>query len=113
LQRALADYRQTVLSAFQQVADTLTALDNDARALQAQAEAVAATRQSVDLLQANYRAGLVSYLQVLVADVQLHRAQVDFTQARALQLQDTAALYLAMGGGWRSMPAPALEGVRR
>jgi NodT family efflux transporter outer membrane factor (OMF) lipoprotein len=113
LQRALADYRQTVLSAFQQVADTLTALDNDARALQAQAEAVAAARQSVDLLQANYRAGLVSYLQVLVADVQLHRAQVDFTQARALQLQDTAALYLAMGGGWRSMPAPALEGVRR
>ncbi|MGZ5199514.1 MAG: efflux transporter outer membrane subunit [Telluria sp.] len=110
---ALGAYRQTVLSAFAQVADTLTALGNDAQALQAQAEALAAARQAVELVEANYRAGLVGYLDVLVADVQLHRAQIDYIQARALRLQDTAALYLAMGGGWWAMPAPALEGRAR
>lgn len=110
---ALADYRQAVLSAFAQVADALTALDNDAQNLRATADAVAAARQAVDLIQANYSAGLVSYLEVLVADVQLHRAQVDFIQARAVRLQDTATLYLALGGGWWSLPPQALDGERR
>jgi NodT family efflux transporter outer membrane factor (OMF) lipoprotein len=100
LRAALASYRQTVLTAFAQVADTLTALEHDAVALQAQSEALAAARGSVALVQANYRAGLVSYLDVLAADAQLQRAQLDHIQAQALRLQDSAALYLALGGGW-------------
>jgi NodT family efflux transporter outer membrane factor (OMF) lipoprotein len=109
--RALADYRQAVLAAFAQVADTLTALEHDATALQAQADALAAARQSAALVGASYRAGLVSYLDVLVADAQLHRAQVDHAQALAQRLQDTAALYLALGGGWWRMPADTLKGA--
>jgi outer membrane protein TolC len=108
-ERALADYRQAVLAAFAQVADTLAALANDAESLRALADAVTAARQAVDLLQANYRSGLVSYLAVLVADVQLNRAQVDFLQARAVRLQDTVALYLALGGGWWALPPQVLE----
>jgi NodT family efflux transporter outer membrane factor (OMF) lipoprotein len=99
-QRALADYRTAVLAAFTQVADTLTALGNDARTLQAQAHAVDAARRALALLQANYQAGLVGYLDVLVADEQLQRAQIDTIQALAQRFQDTAALYLALGGGW-------------
>jgi NodT family efflux transporter outer membrane factor (OMF) lipoprotein len=109
--RALADYRQAVLAAFAQVADALTALEHDAAALQAQAEALAAARQSAALVGANYEAGLVGYLDVLVADAQLHRAQIDHAQALALRLQDSAALYLALGGGWWRMPADRLRGA--
>lgn len=101
--RALASYRATVLAAFAQVADVLTALDSDARALEAQARALDAARQSLALLQANYRAGLVAYFEVLVADAQLHRVQIDYVQALAQRFQDSAALYLALGGGWWRM----------
>lgn len=97
---ALADYRATVLAAFAQVADALTALGNDARALEAQVRAVDVARQSVAILQANYAAGLVSYLDVLVADEQLYQARINYVQALAQRFQDTAALYLALGGGW-------------
>jgi NodT family efflux transporter outer membrane factor (OMF) lipoprotein len=101
--RALAAYRSTVLAAFAQVADVLSALDSDARALQAQARALDTARQALTLLEANYRAGLVAYLEVLVADAQLRRVQVDYAQALAQRFQDTAALYLALGGGWWRM----------
>lgn len=100
---AMADYRATVLAAFAQVADALTALGNDARALEAQGRAVEAARQSVAILQANYRAGLVSYLEVLVADEQLYQARINYVQALAQRFQDTAALYLALGGGWSGL----------
>jgi NodT family efflux transporter outer membrane factor (OMF) lipoprotein len=69
-QQSRANYRQTVLSAFEQVADSLKALEHDAEALQAQVEAKRAAGETLKLLQANYRAGLVDYLAVLTADVQ-------------------------------------------
>jgi NodT family efflux transporter outer membrane factor (OMF) lipoprotein len=110
--RALASYRATVLAAFAQVADTLTALDADARALQAQARALDAARQALALLQANYRAGLVAYVDVLLADEQLHRVQIDYVQALAQRFQDSAALYLALGGGWWRMQGELGAGER-
>jgi NodT family efflux transporter outer membrane factor (OMF) lipoprotein len=64
-QQSRANYRQTVLSAFEQVADSLKALEHDAEALQAQVEAKRAAGEALKLLQANYRAGLVDYLAVL------------------------------------------------
>lgn len=109
-QRALASYRATVLAAFAQVADALTALDSDARALQAQARALAAAREALALLQANYRAGLAAWLDVLAADEQLQRVQIDYVQALTQRFQDSAALYLALGGGWWHM-ADALQGL--
>lgn len=99
-QKSLADYRQTVLAAFAQVADIIKAIEHDEQAFRAQAEAVQLARQSLSLVQANYRAGLVGYLDVLTVDAQLHQAQLNEIQATAQRLQDTTALYLALGGGW-------------
>ena len=69
-QQSQANYRQTVLGAFEQVADTLKALEHDAEGLQAQVEARRAAGEALNLLQVNYRAGLVAYPDVLAADVQ-------------------------------------------
>lgn len=95
-----AQYRQTVLAAFAQVADVLYALDHDAGALDAQTRALAAAQEALRLLRADYRAGTVDYLQILVADGQLHQAQIAWLEAEAQRLQDTVALYAALGGGW-------------
>ena len=109
--RALALYRQAVLAAFAQVADTLTALEHDAQAVQAQQEAMHAAGESLALVQANYRAGVAGYLDVLNADLQYHQARVGFVQSLAQRYQDTVALYLALGGGWWNAPdaAPLAE----
>jgi len=97
-----AQYRQTVLAAFQQVADTLRGLDHDAETLTAQTEAVATSDKFARLAQANYQAGTGTYLQVLVADTQYLRAHVGYIEAVAQRLQDVVALYVALGGGWWS-----------
>jgi NodT family efflux transporter outer membrane factor (OMF) lipoprotein len=97
---AAANYRQTVLAAFQQVADTLRGLSHDADALNAQIEAVDAAERALRLLQANYQAGIATYLQVLTADTQYLQAKTAYVQAVAQRLQDTVALYVALGGGW-------------
>jgi NodT family efflux transporter outer membrane factor (OMF) lipoprotein len=99
-QASAADYRQTVLSAFQQVADSLRAVEHDAETLKAQAAALAAADQALKLVQTNYKAGLVNYLQVLTADNQYQQARIGFIQAQALRFQDNAALFVALGGGW-------------
>jgi outer membrane protein TolC len=100
-----ADYRQTVLGAFQQVADTLRGLGHDADALVAQKEAVDAAERAMGLLQANYQAGIATYLQMLVADIQYLQAKLGYVQVVAQRLQDTVALCVALGGGWWNVPA--------
>jgi NodT family efflux transporter outer membrane factor (OMF) lipoprotein len=107
-QASQASYRQTVLSAFAQVADSLKALEHDAEALQAQAEAKRTAEEALKLLQANYRAGLVAYLDVLTADIQFHQAVIAYLQAVAQRQQDTVALFVALGGGWWN-EEPALK----
>jgi len=104
---ALAQYRQTVLAAFAQVADTLRALEHDAQALRAEDDALGAAAQALHLVQANYQAGLATYLDVLNADGQYHQAQIADVQALALRYQDTVALYVALGGGWWNAPSAA------
>lgn len=101
-QQALADYRQTVLSAFAQVSDSLKALATDAEALRAQADARQASAEALKLIQANYQAGLVTYLEVLVADTQFHNATISYLQSVAQRQQDTVALFAALGGGWQT-----------
>jgi outer membrane protein TolC len=93
-------YRQTVLTAFEQVADALKALEHDAEALQASSEVSRSAADALMLLQANERAGLVANLDVLGADVQLHQATLGYLQAVAQRHQDTVALFAALGGGW-------------
>jgi NodT family efflux transporter outer membrane factor (OMF) lipoprotein len=109
-QQSEANYRQTVLSAFAQVADSLKALEHDAQALQAQVEAQRAAAEALNLLQVGYRAGLVAYLDVLTADVQFHEATIAYLQAVAQRHQDTVALFVALGGGWWNGQRPAGEG---
>ena len=99
-QQSLANYRQTVLSAFAQVADTLRALEHDADALRAQSQALDSAEQALHLIQTNYQAGLVNYLQVLIADGQYYQAMIGYLQALGQRFQDTAALFVALGGGW-------------
>jgi NodT family efflux transporter outer membrane factor (OMF) lipoprotein len=97
---SLASYRQTVLSAFEQVADTLRGLQHDAESVRAQTEAVTTAEAAMQLIQANYAAGISNYLQVLVADGQYLLARIGYVEAVAQRLQDTVGLYVALGGGW-------------
>jgi NodT family efflux transporter outer membrane factor (OMF) lipoprotein len=104
-QASLSDYRQVVVSACQQVADTLKALEHDAQLLKAQSQALSAAQEALDLVLANYHSGLANYLQVIIANDQYQQAKLGYIQAQALRLQDTAALFVALGGGWWNSPA--------
>ena len=113
-QQTLATYRQTVLAALAQVADALRALEHDAEALQAQRQALETAEEALRLIQANYQAGIVNYLQILTANGQYQQARIGYLQAQAQRLQDTVALFTALGGGWRGTggdrPGAALAG---
>ncbi|MDE2257584.1 MAG: efflux transporter outer membrane subunit [Xanthomonadaceae bacterium] len=100
LVQAAAQYRSTVLTAFQNVADTLSALDEDAHALQAAAAAADAAKVTLDLSQRQWQAGYASYLSLLNAEQAWQQARIALIQAQANRYADTAALYLALGGGW-------------
>jgi NodT family efflux transporter outer membrane factor (OMF) lipoprotein len=108
-QQSQANYRQTVLGAFEQVADSLKALEHDAEGLQAQVEARDAAGESLKLLQVNYHAGLIAFPDVLTADVQFHQATLGYLQAFAQRHQDTVALFVALGGGWWNEARPAAK----
>ena len=100
LEQAEAQYRQTVLQAFQDVADVLQALDKDAATHKAQSEATLAARRTLELTREQYRFGAVSYLSLLDADRQFQQARLNLIQAAAARYADTAALFHALGGGW-------------
>ncbi len=91
-------YRQTVISALTQVADTLRALEHDAKVSLAYSQGLNAAKDALHLARANYRAGTVNYLQVLNADMQYHQARLNYLEACAQRLQDTTAFFVAMGG---------------
>lgn len=97
---AAAQYRQTVLKAFQDVADVLRSLETDARTLQAEAEAKAAATATLEMAEKQFELGAVNYLYLLVAQRNYHRARVSLIAARAVRYADTAALFQALGGGW-------------
>ncbi len=104
---ALAAYRQTVLSAFQQVADTLHALQHDADLVRAQSGAAHESQVALELARVNYRAGLVDYLAVLTATSQFQTAEIGHVSAVGQRLQDSVALFVALGGGWSEDSAAA------
>ena len=101
LDKAAADYQTTVLGAFQNVADSLHALELDAENLAAQSDAEKSAQKSLDLVRIQYKDGAASYLVVLDATRQYQQARIGLIQARAARLADTAALYAALGGGWK------------
>jgi NodT family efflux transporter outer membrane factor (OMF) lipoprotein len=99
-EQARAQYQQTVLTAFQNVADSLEALKSDADALKAAAAAEAASRKSLDITRRQLAVGAVTYLALLQAEQTYQQALVTRVQAEEARLADTAALFQALGGGW-------------
>ncbi|MGN6729129.1 MAG: efflux transporter outer membrane subunit [Rhodanobacteraceae bacterium] len=100
MERVLADWQQTVLTAFQNVADTLQALDFDAQGLAAQNTAEQAASKRLELTRTQFQVGAVDYLALLDAERQYQQSRIALIQSRAARLSDTAALYAALGGGW-------------
>jgi len=99
-QQASEQYRSAVLTAFQNVADTLTALDQDAAGLKAAAAAADAAKVTLDLSQRQLRDGYANALAVLGAEQTYQQARISLVQAQANRFTDTAALFQALGGGW-------------
>jgi len=100
LEHADATYRQTVLAAMEEVADTLRALETDARALQAQVEAEKAASDAFEISKKQFRVGGVSYVTVLNTQRLFLEARQSRVQAQAARYSDSAALFQALGGGW-------------
>ncbi len=103
----VAAYRQTVLGAFQQVADALRALEHDAQRLRAEQQAFAATRAALHLAATSYRDGAVDYLSLLTAEVQYSNARLGYIQAESQRYLDTVGLFVALGGSWTAQPPHA------
>jgi NodT family efflux transporter outer membrane factor (OMF) lipoprotein len=97
---AQAQYRNTVLAAFQNVADALRALQLDAATLKAQRAALRAASDTLDLSRGQYRLGAITYVILLTAQRSYQQARLAVVQAQAARYADTAALFQALGGGW-------------
>jgi len=98
--QAAEQYRSTVLNAFQNVADSLTALEQDAEGLKAAASAETAARVTLTLTQRRAQDGYASYLALLNAEQSYQQARINLIQAQANRYTDTAALFQALGAGW-------------
>lgn len=100
LDQAAAQYRSTVIAAFQNVADALRALQYDAEAVKAQSAAEHKAAESLEIVRRQLQLGAVSYLALLNAEQTYQQAVINLVQARASRYADTAALFQALGGGW-------------
>jgi NodT family efflux transporter outer membrane factor (OMF) lipoprotein len=97
---AEAQYRNTVLGAFQNVADALRALQLDAATLRAQYAALRAASATLDVARGQYRLGAIAYVTLLNSERSYAQARLALVQAQAGRFADTAALFAALGGGW-------------
>jgi multidrug efflux system outer membrane protein len=99
--QTVAQYEQTVLNAFAEVSDVLTAQTRFDEARAAQERAVAAYQESVRLSKVRYDSGLAGYFEVLEAQQQLYPAELALAQLQLNQLLTVVDLYRALGGGWK------------
>ncbi len=104
-----ADYQQTVLEAFAQVADILEALNHDAALETAQKRALDTAAQAVKLERISYQGGAAGILELLDAQRQNQQAMLGYVRARAQRLSDTVELYVALGGGWCGTHGPEAQ----
>jgi len=112
-EEASAWYRQIVLQAFKEVADSLRAIDNDAQTLQARTEAAAQAEKAYNIAWRRFNAGGISRFALLEAQRQCLQTVLDRTTTAANRYTDSASLFQALGGGWwnesaspASTPAP-------
>lgn len=99
-EKSQADYKQTVLQAFRDVADTLMALEMDGRTLHLRQQAAKAAGDSYELVNRQFETGSASYLELLNASQQFQQTTIALAQAEATRFADSAALIHALGGGW-------------
>ncbi len=106
---SVANYRQTVLTAFQQVEDNLSALRILAAETRQQDVAVRASQKNLDVAMERYTNGINSYLNVITAQVSLLSNQQTAVNIRQQQMVSTVQLVMALGGGWSAsdLPGPA------
>ena len=102
--QAVEQYRGAVIAAFQNIADTLSALEQDADALRAASVARDAAKITLDLSHQQWQAGYTGYLALLNAEQAYAVASISLVQAQANRYADTAALFEALGGGWWNRP---------
>lgn len=95
---AAANYQAVVLEALRNVADILRAVENDAQSLAALAAADAAAQESLKSVEAQYRFGTASYVQVLIMGQQAQRVRIGLISAQSQRLADSASFYQALGG---------------
>jgi len=98
--QAAAMYRSTVITAFQNVADSLHALQSDAETLKAAYAAERAAFKSLEIARRQLQLGAIGYLGLLTAENTYNTALLALVQAQAARYADTAALFQALGGGW-------------
>jgi len=98
--QAAAQYRSTVITVFQDVANALRALQSDADALAAATAAETAANKSLALSQEQFKDGAITYTTLLNAEQLAQQAVVSRVQAQAARYADTAGLFYALGGGW-------------
>jgi len=101
LEQSKAQYRGAVLTALQNTADVLQAIVDDAEALRHADAAATAAARSLRLARNAFAHGQVGILPVLNAEAADRQARITLSQARGARFADTAALYQALGGGWR------------
>jgi NodT family efflux transporter outer membrane factor (OMF) lipoprotein len=109
LMQAAYQYRDTVLTAYQNVADTLHAVLSDADALKANLDSERAAKVTLDLTLRQMQVGYVNYLTLIQAELAYQQARLALVQAQAARFSDTAALFQALGGGWWNRKLIALN----
>jgi NodT family efflux transporter outer membrane factor (OMF) lipoprotein len=109
---SVAVYRQTVLNAFQQVEDALSALRILERESAQVKQAVDGAQRSLDISTAQYKAGVVSYLQVMTAQTFLLQNQRTAVDLLARRLAASVQLVEALGGGWNASRLPSVESLK-
>jgi NodT family efflux transporter outer membrane factor (OMF) lipoprotein len=107
--QATSQYRAVVLTAFQNVADALRALQADARAVEAATDAERSANRSIDLVRRQVEQGQVSIPILLAAQQAYLQTSLARVQAEAARLADTVALFQALGGGWWNRPESATQ----
>jgi NodT family efflux transporter outer membrane factor (OMF) lipoprotein len=98
--QAKAQYRSTVIQAFQNVGDALQAIRSDAVALQKAVAAERAAAKSLEIVRGQMKLGQINYLGLLTAQQTYQQALLSLAQAKAARYADTVALFAALGGGW-------------
>jgi NodT family efflux transporter outer membrane factor (OMF) lipoprotein len=113
LKQAAAQYQSTVITAYQNVADTLHASLSDADALAAQVDAENAAKVTYDLTRRQMETGYVNYLTLLSAETAYQQALLSRVQAQATRYGDSVALFQALGGGWWNRTSKASANIIR